>query len=96
MKVDVVNRGTLNELVKITDIQGDMGEDERLFLIQQPDGDVIVGIQTPKQLYSVEFCSSSGGGRNPMIAKKLRELISGLRSSPLNSIGEDMKGEGDV
>lgn len=78
MKVIKINEGTANEMIKVTDMEGDMGEEDKLFLLQEPDGDVIVGIQTPKQLYSVQFCSSSGGGRNPVIAKKLRELIAEL------------------
>ncbi|GAI01442.1 unnamed protein product, partial [marine sediment metagenome] len=79
MKIIKINEGTANEMIKVTDIEGDMGEEDKLFLIQEPDGDVIIGIQTPKQLYSVQFCSSSGGGRIPAIAKKLRELIAELR-----------------
>lgn len=78
MKVTKINEGTANEMIKVADIEGDMGGEEKLFLIQEPDGDVIVGIQTPKQIYSVQFCSSSGGGRIPAIAKKLRELIAEL------------------
>ena len=78
MKVTKINEGTVNQMIKVTDIEGDMGEDEKLFLIQEPDGDVIVGIQTPKQLYSVHFCSSSRGGQWPVIAKKLRGLVRDL------------------
>jgi len=70
--------GEANISFVIRDIEGDMGEEERLFLIVQADGDVVVGIQTPQQLYSIEFCSSNGGGRRPIIAKKLRELVSEL------------------
>ena len=70
--------GEANVSFIIRDIEGDMGEQERLFLIVQADGDVVIGMNTPSQLYSMEFCSSSGGGRRPIIAKKLRELVAAL------------------
>ncbi len=78
MKVVKINEGTVNEMIKVTDIEGDMGENTRLHLLQQPDGDVTICLGTPEVIYSIEFCSSSGGGRMPIIAKKLRELIAAL------------------
>jgi hypothetical protein len=67
----------------ISDIKGDMGESETLKLIQQEDGDVIMSIYSPsdEKFVCLEFCTSNGGGRYPVIAKKLRELISELSKS---------------
>lgn len=78
MKIDISDKGTVCQTIRVKDIQGDMGETETLFLFQEADGDVIVGITTDNQLYSLQFCTSQGGGRNPIIAKKLRELIAEL------------------
>ena len=77
MKIIKLDEGTAHEAIKVTDIEGDMGEAERLQLLQQPDGDVIITLYNPSggTIGSLEFCSSSGGGRRPEIAKKLRELI---------------------
>lgn len=74
----------LNIPFKITNIEGDMGEPITMFLIQQGDGDVIIGFSDPSGniikhcLISMEFCTNNGGGRYPIIAKKLRELIAEL------------------
>lgn len=66
----------------IKDIAGDMGQNTRLTLLQQPDGDVIISIYTLPDFSgisnSIEFCSSSGGGRFPIIAQKVREIIKAL------------------
>ena len=78
MEVEIIDKGTTNQTIIVRDIEGDMGEEEKLCLLQQPDGDVIVTMRTPKQIYSVEFCTMSGGGRRPFIAKRLRELIAEL------------------
>lgn len=80
MKIIKYNEGTVNQQIIIKDIEGDMGEDTRLQLIQQPDGDVVVCLfnTTKGTLDSIEFCSSDGGGMFPIIAKKLRELIAEL------------------
>jgi hypothetical protein len=77
MKID--NRESGDNII-IRGIEGDMGEDTQLSLLQQPDGDVIVVISdmVKHQLFSIEFCTSNGGGRRPIIAKKLRELIAEL------------------
>lgn len=73
-------KGEANVSFKVVDIDGDMGEDTKMDLIQQADGDVIVILHTPERgSLSVEFCSSCGGGRIPTIANKLRELIAELR-----------------
>jgi hypothetical protein len=80
MEVEIRDKGTNNETVIIKDIQGDMGETARIQLLLQPDGDVILSFYdtTKKLLDSIEFCTSSGGGRDPRIASKLRELIKEL------------------
>ena len=80
MKVIRNNEGTIHEEVVIRDIEGDMGEGSRLQLLQQSDGDVVLTIYNPGKgiLESIEFCTSNGGGRYPMIASKLRALITWL------------------
>jgi hypothetical protein len=77
MDISYGDKGTNNEYIKITDIQGDMGENARLTLMLQPDGDVILTFYNTERGFidSIEFCTSSGGGRDPRIASKLRELI---------------------
>jgi hypothetical protein len=77
MKVIVNDEGTNHQTVIIKDIEGDMGESIKMQLLQQPDGDVIVSFYDTQKciLESIEFCTSTGGGRCPFIAKKLRELI---------------------
>ena len=82
MKVVIAQEGTAQEFIKVQEIQGDMGEAERMQLLQQPDGDVILSFYNVEkmQLGSIEFCTSNGGGRYPIIAKKLRELIAALRA----------------
>ena len=80
MKVVKAQEGTVAEVIKVQEIQGDMGESERMQLLQQHDGDVIVTLYDVEkgQIGSIEFCTSNGGGRYPVIAKKLRELVAEL------------------
>ncbi|KKL45707.1 hypothetical protein LCGC14_2352960 [marine sediment metagenome] len=80
MKVVKAQEGTPQEFIKVQEIQGDMGETERMQLLQQPDGDVIVTLYNAEKgrIGSIEFCTKTGGGRYPIIAKKLRELIAEL------------------
>ena len=80
MKIVKAQEGTSAEFIKVQDIEGDVGEDDRMQLLQQPDGDVIISLYNPArgQIASIEFCTSNGGGRHPVIAKKLRELIAEL------------------
>ncbi len=80
MKIEKWN-GESNIAFRILGIEGDMGEATHMDLIQQGDGDVIVRLQDLEKgnLLNIEFCSSNGGGRQPFIAKKLRELIAELR-----------------
>lgn len=77
MKIEITNKGTMHQMTMVNDIQGDMGEDTRLHLIQQPDGDVIICLSNTENYTreSIEFCSVSGGGRNPFIVRKLQEII---------------------
>ncbi len=74
MKVVKDQEGTF---IKVQEMQGDMGESERMQLLQQPDGDVILSIYDveKKQIGSIEFCAN---GCYPIIAKKLRELVAEL------------------
>ena len=81
--MNIENRnGEANISFIVSDIHGDMGEDDTLTLIQQADGDVCLCFTlhrgSYKDLRSIEFCTSNGGGRYPVIANKLRELISEL------------------
>lgn len=80
MKIEITGKGTINQTVIVKDIEGDMGEKSHIQLIMQPDGDVILCFYNPEKNFidSIEFCSSNGGGKNPVIAKKLRELINEL------------------
>ena len=80
MKVVKAQEGITAEFIKVQEIQGDMGEAERMQLLQQPDGDVILSLYNVEkgQTGSIEFCTRHGGGRYPIIAKKLRELIAEL------------------
>jgi len=64
--------------LRITDIEGDMGQKTRLNLLLQPDGDVVMsiyeidenGLKIPRP--SIEVCTMS---RNPIIAKGLQQII---------------------
>ncbi|MDD5510500.1 MAG: hypothetical protein PHI12_06815 [Dehalococcoidales bacterium] len=80
MKIYKGNEGTAHEYIKISEVEGDMGEDTRLGLFQQADGDVILSLDDIHEgrIFEIEFCTSNGGGRYPIIARKLRELISEL------------------
>lgn len=79
MKIENRN-GEANVSFVVDDIEGDMGEVARLRLLVQADGDVVLTLYNTKKKFidSLEFCSSSGGGRYPIIAKKLRELVAEL------------------
>ena len=79
MKIENRN-GEANVSFVIDDIEGDMGQDTRLRLLVQADGDVVLSLTDIDGQYrgSIEFCSSNGGGRYPIIAKKLRELVAEL------------------
>ena len=77
MRIEKTDEGTANQMVRVKDIQGDMGEDTRLHLIQQPDGDVIIVLTNTEKhtMDSIEFCTGSGGGHYPWLTRKLREII---------------------
>jgi len=64
-------------------LKGDMGENARLKMTQQEDGDVVLSIYTVPDKNgiqnSIEFCTFSGGGRYPIVAQKLREIINSLQ-----------------
>ncbi len=77
MKVTKISEGTVAEVIHVSEIEGDMGEDVVMSLMQQPDGDMIIGLSHPhtNERLSVEFCTFGGGGHRPAIAKKLRELL---------------------
>lgn len=72
--------GEANVLYDVRDIQGDMGEPTRMRLIQQADGDVIVSIFNARRgvVLSIEFCTGTGGGKEPEFTAKLREAIAVL------------------
>ena len=80
MEVIINNKGTAHQTVIIKDIEGDMGEDERLQMLQQPDGDVVLTLYNPEKgvIGSIEFCSGGGGGGQPFFTKKLRECMAAL------------------
>ena len=80
MEIIINDEGTAHQSIQVKDIGGDMGEDPRMQLLQQPDGDVIISLYNVKAgtLGSIEFCTSSGGGRQPIIAQRLRDLIRDL------------------
>jgi len=82
--------GEANISFIVDDIEGDMGETARLRLLVQADGDVIFTFYNTAKNFidSMEFCSSNGGGRYPIIAKKLRELVAEL-VSPSQSRGRE-------
>jgi len=81
MEIIIDHKGTAHQQVKVGNIEGDMGEDTRLQLLQQSDGDVVLCLYNPTKgtIDSIEFCSSSGGGKYPWIAKKLREIIANFQ-----------------
>tara|TARA_Y100000310_G_scaffold344476_1_gene457445 strand:- start:7295 stop:7549 length:255 start_codon:yes stop_codon:yes gene_type:complete len=72
--------GEANLAFVIQGIEGDMGEETRLDLLQQADGDVVLVVRDSETecRHAIEFCSSAGGGRHPVIATKLRELVAAL------------------
>lgn len=78
MEIIINNEGTVHQQIIIKDIEGDMGEDSRLQLLQQSDGDVVLTLYNIREgcMDSIEFCSRSGGSRYPWVASRLREIIS--------------------
>jgi hypothetical protein len=73
-------KGEGNLWMIIDGIQGDMGEKVRMKLMQQADGDIILTLYHTEtgQRLTLEFCSSMGGGRQPLVVRKLGELIEAL------------------
>ena len=68
--------GEANIAYSINGIQGDMGEETIMDLIWQADGDIIVVLSHPRRgSLSIEFCTSFGGGRNPDLTSKLRDVV---------------------
>jgi len=63
--------------IRIVGIEDDMGKSTRLDLLLQAGGDVVVTMRDNKKggRMSVEICSDGGGGRNPAIARVLKQLI---------------------
>ena len=63
MKIENRN-GEANVSFVVDDIEGDMGQDTRLRLLVQADGDVVLSLTAIDGQYrgSIEFCSSNGGG----------------------------------
>lgn len=79
--MEIENRnGEGNVSFIISGIEGDMGERATMTLIQQADGDVLLRLSDDEAGRSekIEFCSSNGGGRRPIIAQRLRDLIRDL------------------
>ena len=79
-------KGEGNVLCIIDKIPGDMDGVTDMRLLQQADGDVVLTLNFrpilgPPVSVGIEFCTSSGGGHYPIIARKLRELIGELRGS---------------
>ena len=73
-------KGEANVSYEITDVNGDMGQPTRLGLLYQADGDVILSLldsETGEKL-SIEFCTVSSGGKNPIILRGLQSIISQL------------------
>jgi hypothetical protein len=60
----------------IRDVEGDMGEDIKMDIIIQWDGDAIVAIRDPKEriIAQMEFCTVQGGTHHPGLAMKFREI----------------------
>lgn len=77
MIIERHNEGTIHETIVLSEVDGDMGEDTVLGLTQQSDGDVILSLtnKVTGQRMAVEFCTFDGGGRQPWIARMLRELL---------------------
>ncbi|KKK59457.1 hypothetical protein LCGC14_3034170 [marine sediment metagenome] len=71
MEIIKDNEGTIHETIKVKDIEGDMGEDTRLHLLQQRDGDVVLVLSNIREgnMGSIEFCTGNGGGRKPVIGR---------------------------
>jgi len=73
-------KGEANIVYQITEVEGDMGQPVRLGLIYQADGDVILSLldsETGRKT-SIEFCTVSSGGKNPIILRGLQAIISQL------------------
>lgn len=84
MRVEKFSDGSVQ--YRIRDIEGDMGETARMELLVEADGDVIVTMRNAKTLeeLSMQFCTLSGGSRDPIIAMKLRELVRALAGDDPN------------
>lgn len=69
----------------------DMNPDDRLRIMQQEDGDMIVSIVTlPKEPYinstmAVEFCTRAGGGRSPKTLLALKALMEAMKEDEKDS-----------
>ena len=57
-------------------IEGDMGEEVKMNLCVEEDGDVILSlIHQRRGKMDIQFCTGGpGGGKNPEITRRLREL----------------------
>ena len=79
MKGETHESGNIDYIIR--EIPDDMGDPEEMTIIEQSDGDVVVVMTHPQRgvMLSMEFCTRLGGGRYPIIAQKLRELVAELR-----------------
>jgi hypothetical protein len=74
------------------EVIGDMGEGLKLQLLVEDDGDVIVSVLPVDHKFTrqaVQFCTATGGGKDPRIAGKLRELVhllKGPSSKPATAV----------
>lgn len=67
---------------------------ERLRVLKQDDGDVIVAIITTSKVADVEFCApGSGGGKSPRTIAALRALAEAIHAD--NEADPTRRGEGD-
>lgn len=70
------------------EVPGDMGEGLKLQLFVEEDGDVIVSILPIDHVFtrnSVQFCTLMGGGKNPKVTAKLRELVAVINGTDSES-----------
>ncbi len=65
----------------------DMNPDDRLRIMQQEDGDMIVSIVTtrPSAMPSVEFCTRTGGGHSPRTLLALKALMQAMKDDEAES-----------
>ena len=72
-----VQRGEgLNDPIqlRIANLRGDMGETTLSMIIQQ-DGDVCLSLTDPqKGTVDIEFCTFTGGGKNPLLTEAFRNF----------------------